>query len=303
MNYKIIGSAPRSSFFTERRQQRFPSRSASRNRVGDSEAGYLSAVRAVLGLGLCLGSWAIAVTPAQADEEKISCLGRLEPGLGIVHLASPSVGGGVIASLHVSEGDWVDEGQLLATLDDHALRSADVARLQAELSNAKREEERAQTIFKRSAASAATLDAAVLRVRVAEANLAAARARLELTQIRAPIQGQILEIHTRPGERVGEDGFLEMGDTKRMMAVAEVYETDIGSVQQGKQARVTSPALEEPLTGSVDIIALKIGRMDVLGTDPIAKTDARVVEVRVKLDSSEAVERLTNLQVEIEIDR
>jgi len=257
----------------------------------------------MLGLGLWLGLWVIAVTPAQADERKISCLGRLEPGLGIVYLASPSVGGGVIASLHAAEGDWVDEGQLLATLDDHALRSADVARLHAELSNAKREEDRAQTIFKQSAASAATLDVAVLRVRVAEANLAAARARLELTQIRAPIQGQILEIHTRPGERVGEDGFLEMGDTKRMMAVAEVYETDIGAVLQGKQARVTSPALEEPLTGSVEIIALKVGRMDVLGTDPVAKTDARVVEVRVKLDSSEAVERLTNLQVEIEIDR
>jgi len=46
-----------------------------------------------------------------------------------------------------------------------------------------------------------------------------------------------------------------------------------------------------------------IGRMDALGTDPIAKTDARVVEVFILLDEPETLSALTNLQVEVEILR
>ncbi len=245
----------------------------------------------------------LVAAPAGAQQGQISCLGRLEPGDGVVRVASPSIGGGVIARLDVEEGDRVERGAVLATLDDHALRKAEVARMEAEVANAKREAERARRLSRNSATSASKLDSAELGLRVAQANLEASRARLELTRIRAPIDGRILDIHTRPGERVGPEGVLEMGDTDNMVAVAEVYETDIGSVAEGQNARIMSSALEGPLVGVVSSVGLKVGRMDVLGTDPIAKTDARVVEVRIDLESSETVAALTNLQVEVEIDR
>jgi HlyD family secretion protein len=255
-----------------------------------------------LRLLLVFAAGAVVVGSAQAEERRISCLGRLEPGLGVVRVASPSVGGGVIASLEVEEGDRVELDQILATLDDHALRAADVSRLEAELSNARRDAERARRLSKRSATSAANLDAAEVGLRIAQANLDAARARLELTRVRAPITGQILEIHAHPGERVGPQGVLEMGDTQNMKAVAEVYETDIASVLEGQRAVIRSAALAGPISGVVGRVGLKVGRMDVLGTDPIAKADARVVEVRIDLDSSEEVAGLTNLQVEVEIE-
>lgn len=239
---------------------------------------------------------------SNAEGRRISCLGRLEPGLGVVRVASPSVGGGVIATLAVSEGDRVERGKILATLDDHVLRRTDVARLDAELANAKREANRIRSLSKRSATSAAKLDAVEIDLRIARANLDAAKARLELTRIRAPIDGQILEIHAREGERVGSGGVLEMGETDKMVAVAEVYETDIAAIVEGQRALIRSSALSEPIWGVVSHIGLKIGKMDVLDTDPIAKADSRVVEVRIDLDSSEAVSRLTNLQVEIEIE-
>jgi len=40
----------------------------------------------------------------------------------------------------------------------------------------------------------------------------------------------------------------------------------------------------------------------VLDADPIAKADARVVEVRIQLDDSSLVSGLTNLQVDVEIE-
>jgi HlyD family secretion protein len=111
----------------------------------------------------------------------------------------------------------------------------------------------------------------------------------------------LIEIHTYPGERVGADGILELGRTDEMVAIAEVYETDIGRVRKGQRARVTSPALSGPLDGTVEWIKPKVGKMDVLGTDPAAKTDARVVEVEIHLDEGDRAAGLTYLQVEVTI--
>ena len=47
--------------------------------------------------------------------------------------------------------------------------------------------------------------------------------------------------------------------------------------------------------GTVDRIGLKIGKKDVLDTDPAADTDARVVEVEIRLDDPQQVAGLTNL--------
>lgn len=238
---------------------------------------------------------------ADAAERGVSCLGRLEPGEGVRRIASPEAGGGVIAELRVREGDRVEADQIVATLTTHRLRQAEVERLEAELDDAQREAARLARLSSGAAASKARLESAEIAVRVARAALAAARAQLSLSLIRAPMTGQVLEIHAREGERVGPDGILELGDTARMFAVAEVYETDIGRVRAGQPARIASPALDAPLEGTVERVGLKVGRIDVLGTDPIAKADARVVEVRIALDESERVAGLTNLQVEIEI--
>jgi HlyD family secretion protein len=117
--------------------------------------------------------------------------------------------------------------------------------------------------------------------------------------VRSPVDGQVLKIHAREGERVGADGIVEIGATGSMYAVAEVYETDVGRVRVGQRARVSSPAFERALAGSVERIGLRIGRLDVLGTDPVADTDARVVEVEVRLDEPEPAARLTNLRVDV----
>jgi HlyD family secretion protein len=239
--------------------------------------------------------------PAGAAERAISCLGRLEPKDGIINLAGPSNGGGVIKTLSVSEGDWVEAGERIALMDTYELRKAEVKRLEAVLRNAKRELDRQTNLSRTSATSLVRLDDANMNLEVAQAELAAARARLDLAVVTSPIRAQVLEIHARPGEMIGPEGILELGRTDQMYAIAEVYETDIAKVAPGQRARITLAALEEPLTGVVEDTELSVGRMDVLGTDPIARTDARVVEVRILLDDGAGVARFTNMQVKVEI--
>lgn len=147
------------------------------------------------------------------------------------------------------------------------------------------------------------LDSALSQVKLAEV-------RQEQAVIRAPMTGQILKVHLRSGESIeppiGESSsgqtIVELGRTQQMYVIAEVYETDVKHLKRGMRASIESAAFEGSLDGVVDVIGLKVGKNDVLGTDPAADTDARVVEVKIRLRDSQKVAQLTNLQVDVSID-
>ena len=273
-----------------------------------------SSTRSVL-LGLCaaaaLGAGiAIAIHAADAPVrgadgavlERIAALGRIEPHRGVYRVAGPPRPAVVIDSLAVEEGDRVVRGQVIAVLQGIDLQRAERERFQAELAHAEREVARLEQLRRGDAASTAAYEAARLARDVARANRSRAEAELALSQVRAPIEGQILKIHAREGERVGPEGVVEIGETASMYAVAEVYETDVGRVRTGQRATITSPAFAAPLGGAVERIGLRIGRQDVLRTDPVADADARVVEVEIRLDDSAAAAHLTNLRVDVQFE-
>ena len=244
----------------------------------------------------------VCTMPALAEQRFVSGLGRIEPEGGVIRLSGPSSLGAVVVELKAKEGDWVDDGQVVAVLDSYALRKADMTRIEVELLKAQQQLKREQQLASTSATSQVKLEVAQLDVRSYQAALEAAKANLEMAVVRAPFRGQVLDVHTHPGEQIRIEGILELGRTDHMYVVAEIYETDIARVAEGQVARVRSPALKEPVSGKVERIGMKVGRLDVLGTDPVAETDARVIEVEILLDDPVAVGRLTNLQVEVEIE-
>lgn len=170
----------------------------------------------------------------------------------------------------------------------------------------------AQSALKQSESMLAALkivraeDVAVAEAELAkaEAGVARAVADLEAAIVRSPIAGRVLKVHARAGEKVGEGGLVEIGDTDAMHAVAEVYETDVSRVAVGLRATVKTPTTTGKLTGEVVHVGWKIGRKVTLDNDPVKDTDARVVEVRIRLDpaSSTLVARLTYARVEVSID-
>lgn len=140
---------------------------------------------------------------------------------------------------------------------------------------------------------------AAAEVQSAQSAVAEAQVSLEQAYVRSPQAGQILKIHTRAGETVGNDGIVTLGETQQMMVVAEVYQSDVARVQLGQSVIVTSPAIPGDLQGTVDRIGLQVEQQQVVNEDPAANIDAKVVEVHVRLDesSSDQVAGLTNLQV------
>ena len=68
--------------------------------------------------------------------EGVTALGRIEPSREVITLSPPpSIGGARIDKLKVQEGEWVQEGQVIALLHDRYVKQAavEVARQEAEL--------------------------------------------------------------------------------------------------------------------------------------------------------------------------
>ena len=136
----------------------------------------------------------------------------------------------------------------------------------------------------------------------AEAALAHAEADLELNFIRAPLDGQVTEINTYPGETVGSRGVANLADTQNMMVEAEVYVTDIERVSIGSLAQVTVEGFSGQLGGKVTEILAEVNPNVVFNPDPDSFVDRRVVKARIRLDDGAKVASLINTQVMVEIE-
>ncbi len=148
------------------------------------------------------------------------------------------------------------------------------------------------------------VEVAAAEVREAQAAVVIAQAELDRAYIKAPQAGRVLKISTRPGEVISSDeGIFRVGKTSQMYAVAEIYESDIAKVKLGQKATITSRAIAEELHGTVENIGLEVQRQEIVNTDPTANLDAKVVEVKIRLDeqSSEKVAGFTNLSVTVQI--
>jgi HlyD family secretion protein len=135
------------------------------------------------------------------------------------------------------------------------------------------------------------------------ANLKKAETELEAAYIRAPINGQILKIHTKVGEKIGDQGISDFAQTNTMMVVAEVYQTDISKIKLGQKAIITSQGFTGELKGVVQQIGLQVKRQNVFSDQPGENLDSRIIEVKIRLnpEDSKKVSGLTNLQVQTAI--
>ncbi|MFM9110885.1 MAG: HlyD family efflux transporter periplasmic adaptor subunit [Prochlorococcaceae cyanobacterium] len=248
-----------------------------------------------------------AVAARPRPPEAVAALGRLEPAGDIRLLAAPSTGNGGsprITALLVGEGDRVAPGQLLARFDNGPVVRAAMLQVNARIANlskrvaiAGRDLERNRRLADQGALARATLDGLESRHLELQGQLNEARTeQLKLqadrvnTELRAPFAGTVLKLHARTGERPGDKGILELGASDRMEAVIEVYESDIDRVRPGQAVQLTSEngGFKGTLAGRVSRITPMVSQRQVLATDPTGDADARVVEVRVRLEAADA---------------
>lgn len=176
----------------------------------------------------------------------------------------------------------------------------DTAKLKAEISQKNMEHARLSLEALRTPQKE-KIDLDNARLNASLAAEAKAEQMLQLTEIKAPLEGTILQIHARPGEKAEKNGLLEMGDTAHMRVQAEVYVSDIRHVRAGQKAEIRGEAFAGSLSAQVESIDPLVRPNRFVDVSPKSVRENRVVNVWLSLDNPAAVETLSGAEVSVVI--
>lgn len=124
----------------------------------------------------------------------------------------------------------------------------------------------------------------VAEVAQRRADLAKDRSELAKATIRAPFGGTVFKIYAHAGDKVGDDGILDIGDSSRMGVIAEVYQTDRPSIALGQTATISADGFPSgSMRGEVVEIARQVSRQTVFTGEAGENLDRRVIEVKIGL--------------------
>ena len=200
--------------------------------------------------------------------------------------------GGLVRAVLVDAGSWVRQGQVLATID-RSVQSQTAAQLAASIQVSQADAALAQNEYDRSAAlvgrgfvskadldrKKASRDSANARVRVAQAQLGAARAQIGRLDIRAPTSGLILSRSIEVGQIVsgGAGALFRLARGGEMEMRAQMSQQDLAGMRVGLPASVTPLGSTTSISGSIWQVS------------PIIDPQSRLGEVRIQVPYSAAI--------------
>ncbi|HEV3063135.1 MAG TPA: efflux RND transporter periplasmic adaptor subunit [Vicinamibacterales bacterium] len=124
-------------------------------------------------------------------------------------------------------------------------------------------------------------------VALARAAVDEARALLEKTLVRAPIDGVVLRRHRRSGESVStqfDSPIVTIADRSRIRVRVDVDEADVAELRVGQTAYVTADAFgDRRFAGRVVRVGQVLGRKNVRTDEPSERVDTKILETLVEL--------------------
>jgi membrane fusion protein (multidrug efflux system) len=184
--------------------------------------------------------------------DRFAAVGTVEAGESVTVVAEIDA---VVVAIPFAEGQAVAAGALLAQLDDEQLR-AEVARAEALRDQRRVTHERIRSIVEQGAGAPQDLDDAAAALKVAQADLDLARARLAKTRITAPFAGIVGSRRISPGAflRAG-DAVTDLAQISRLRITFSAPERTLGRLRRGAEVTVTTTAYPDlALRGVITVI-------------------------------------------------
>ncbi len=184
----------------------------------------------------------------------------------------------LVTRILFEEGQFVEDGDLLVELENSEIR-AGLALAEASLSESRSLYNRSKELESTQAISASSLEALHAQVKVDEANVEAARAKLSHTRVRAPFSGRIGLRRVSPGSFVNTDSVITtLDDVSVIKLDFSVPETFVNVVRQGMNIVAHSLVFpERDFNGTVASIDTRL--------DPVS----RAVEVRAVIPNDDGL--------------
>jgi RND family efflux transporter MFP subunit len=182
---------------------------------------------------------------------------------------------GIVKKIHVTAGDRVTRGQLLAELDGTILESS-IAEVENGLSLAKTIFERQQRLWDKKIGSEIEYLQAKNGKESMEKRLATLQEQFKLTKIFSPISGTIDEVLIKEGEMAGAGReavrVVQLSNLKIIVDLSEIY---ISRIKQRDRVHVTIPVIGKEFDLVVEAVSQVI--------DP----DDRTFQVEIKFPRTE----------------
>ncbi|WDY57224.1 efflux RND transporter periplasmic adaptor subunit [Pseudomonas sp. PSKL.D1] len=202
---------------------------------------------------------------------------------------------GVLTQVLVKEGQWVKEGDLLATLDDRAIRAtldqarAQLGQSQAQIQVAGVDLKRYRLLATDDGVSKQTLDQQQALVNQLQATvkgnqaaIANAEVQLSYTQIRSPVTGRVGIRNVDPGNLV------RTSDTQSLFSVTQIDPIAVEFSLPQQMLPTLQSLLKAPTPAQVEAFMDADGERNPLGTGHLALIDnqisANTGTVRVKAE-------------------
>lgn len=200
--------------------------------------------------------------------------------------------GGKVVRVLVDAGSWVRQGQVLAVID-RSVQAQQAAQLAAQVEAARANAALAQSNYERALSlqgrgfvskaeiesKKATRDAAAAQVRVAQAQLAAARAELGRLNVTAPTSGLVLDRNVELGQIVspGSGALFRIAEGGEMEMQAKLSQQDLSAINVGMPAAVSPIGSDQVLSGRVWQVA------------PVIDPQTRQGEVRIAIPYTQSI--------------
>jgi HlyD family secretion protein len=138
-----------------------------------------------------------------------------------------------------------------------------------------------------------------LDIAISTARLDNARATREQSLVRSPVNGVIVQINSRQGERVAPGGIAKIVDMSQMRVFADVDEVHIGRLMQGGKVEITFRGSSTVYKGKIARVAPTVKRMQRVEPDGGSSTDGRVVQVEIELDDAASMPQVLGRETRV----
>jgi len=136
-------------------------------------------------------------------------------------------------------------------------------------------------------------------ISITVAKLDNARTSREQALVRSPLDGVVVQIYTRQGERISGNGIAKIVDMSQLRVLADVDELHLGRVVTGGKAEVTFRGSPTVYKGKISRIAPTVKRMQRIEPDGGSSTDARVVQVEIELDDPSSMPQVLGRETRV----
>ncbi len=202
----------------------------------------------------------VQVSPLQKEDFKhyIEVQGTVDASEDIIALCQQP---GIVTAIYVTEGDRVTKGQLLAVTETTTAMENAIQILQTQLDLATTAYEKQKRLWDQNIGSEIQYLQAKTQKEALEKQMQAQKTQLEMTKIKAPINGVVDEVRLKIGDMAAPSQLMpgiRIINSDKLSVKAKLADSDFGKVRENDKVEIEFPDINKTITAIVSYVSKTI---------------------------------------------